>query len=107
MRARCHASATALPRADRFRHFNREHVGAGGRARRSRARRQRIRSGRCGVEPGGFVARKSVFDSEGCETMDDLTPVWWDGDAIGYVDQRLLPRELVRKRARAIDEVVE
>jgi len=39
--------------------------------------------------------------------MDELVPVWWDGDAIGYIDQRMLPRELLRKRAHAVDDVVE
>jgi methylthioribose-1-phosphate isomerase len=33
--------------------------------------------------------------------------VWWDGDAVGYVDQRLLPQALVRERAAGIDGVVE
>jgi methylthioribose-1-phosphate isomerase len=33
--------------------------------------------------------------------------VWWDGDAVGYIDQRALPNEIVRKRARDVDEIVE
>lgn len=36
-----------------------------------------------------------------------LVPVWWDADAIGYVDQRALPRALERRRARSVDDVVE
>jgi methylthioribose-1-phosphate isomerase len=32
--------------------------------------------------------------------------VWWDGDAVGYVDQRLLPHALVRERAADVDAVV-
>jgi methylthioribose-1-phosphate isomerase len=33
--------------------------------------------------------------------------VWYDGDAVGYVDQRSLPRELQRKRAESVDDVVD
>jgi methylthioribose-1-phosphate isomerase len=36
-----------------------------------------------------------------------LEAVWWEEDAVGYVDQRLLPRDLVRKRATSVDEVCE
>lgn len=36
-----------------------------------------------------------------------LQAIWWDGDAVGYVDQRALPHELVRSRARSVDDVVE
>ncbi|HTV73621.1 MAG TPA: hypothetical protein VME66_07960, partial [Candidatus Acidoferrales bacterium] len=36
-----------------------------------------------------------------------LEAVWWEEDAVGYVDQRLLPRELVRKRATSVQDVVE
>jgi methylthioribose-1-phosphate isomerase len=36
-----------------------------------------------------------------------LTPVWWDNDAVGYIDQRLLPHELVRKRAESVDAAVD
>jgi methylthioribose-1-phosphate isomerase len=36
-----------------------------------------------------------------------LQAIWWDGDAVGYVDQRALPHELVRSRARSVDEVVD
>ena len=32
--------------------------------------------------------------------------VWWDGDAVGYVDQRVLPHDLVRERAVDVDGVV-
>jgi methylthioribose-1-phosphate isomerase len=33
--------------------------------------------------------------------------IWWDGDAVGYVDQRALPHELRRARAGTVGEVVE
>jgi len=33
--------------------------------------------------------------------------VWFDGDAVGYVDQRALPRSVVRARASSVDEIVE
>ncbi len=33
-------------------------------------------------------------------------PVWWEGDGIGYIDQRKLPGETVRARASGVDEVV-
>src|ERR1700693_133503 len=36
-----------------------------------------------------------------------LEAVWWDEDAVVYIDQRSLPHELVRKRARNADEVVD
>jgi methylthioribose-1-phosphate isomerase len=39
--------------------------------------------------------------------MEHLEPVWWDGDAVGYVDQRSLPRALERRRATTADDVVE
>jgi methylthioribose-1-phosphate isomerase len=32
--------------------------------------------------------------------------VWWDGDAVGYVDQRLLPHAVEKKRAATVDDVV-
>lgn len=35
-----------------------------------------------------------------------LDPVWWESGAIGYVDQRRLPHELVRARAERVDDVV-
>ncbi len=35
----------------------------------------------------------------------DLAAVSWDGDAVGYVDQRLLPHEVRRERARTVDEI--
>ncbi|MDQ6826607.1 MAG: S-methyl-5-thioribose-1-phosphate isomerase, partial [Candidatus Eremiobacteraeota bacterium] len=28
-----------------------------------------------------------------------LQAVWWDGDAVGFTDQRALPEALVRRRA--------
>jgi methylthioribose-1-phosphate isomerase len=33
--------------------------------------------------------------------------VFWDGDAIGYVDQRALPEELIVERAKTVDDVVD
>lgn len=39
--------------------------------------------------------------------MTALEAVAWDGDAVVYVDQRRLPHELVRVRARSADEIVE
>jgi len=33
--------------------------------------------------------------------------VWWDGDAVGYLDQRALPQAVVRKRATSVDDVVD
>jgi len=36
-----------------------------------------------------------------------LEAVWWDGDAVGFVDQRALPHDVLRGRARTADEVVE
>jgi methylthioribose-1-phosphate isomerase len=36
-----------------------------------------------------------------------LEAVWWEDGAVGYVDQRLLPHELVRKRATSVHEVIE
>jgi methylthioribose-1-phosphate isomerase len=38
--------------------------------------------------------------------MEILEPVWWDGDAVGYLDQRALPHALERRRATTTDEVV-
>jgi methylthioribose-1-phosphate isomerase len=37
---------------------------------------------------------------------DEFESVWWDGDAVGFVDQRRLPSELVRARAVDTDGVV-
>jgi methylthioribose-1-phosphate isomerase len=37
----------------------------------------------------------------------DLEVVWWDGDAVGYIDQRRLPHELVRERAEDVARVVD
>lgn len=36
---------------------------------------------------------------------DDLAAVLWDGDAVAYLDQRLLPHEVRRERARTVDEI--
>ncbi|HEY0613353.1 MAG TPA: hypothetical protein VGC96_01885, partial [Candidatus Elarobacter sp.] len=36
-----------------------------------------------------------------------MDSVWFDGDAVGYLDQRALPRALARERATTIDHVVE
>jgi methylthioribose-1-phosphate isomerase len=36
-----------------------------------------------------------------------LEAVWWDEDAVGYIDQRALPHALVRKRAQDVDEIVD
>jgi methylthioribose-1-phosphate isomerase len=33
--------------------------------------------------------------------------VWYDGDAVGYLDQRALPQTVSRERARSVDEIVE
>jgi methylthioribose-1-phosphate isomerase len=33
--------------------------------------------------------------------------VWFDGDAVGFVDQRALPQTLERRRATSVDEVVD
>jgi methylthioribose-1-phosphate isomerase len=33
--------------------------------------------------------------------------VWFDGDAVGFLDQRALPRSVVRARASSVDEMVE
>ena len=33
--------------------------------------------------------------------------VWWDDDAVGYVDQRSVPHTVERRRAKAVDDVVE
>lgn len=38
-------------------------------------------------------------------TPADFNGVAWDGDAVLYLDQRLLPHEAVRVRARTLDEV--
>ena len=36
-----------------------------------------------------------------------MESVWYDGDAVGYLDQRALPQTVVRGRARSVDEVIE
>lgn len=36
-----------------------------------------------------------------------MESVWFDGDAVGYLDQRALPRAVVRERASSVDDVVE
>jgi methylthioribose-1-phosphate isomerase len=33
--------------------------------------------------------------------------VWWDGDAVGYLDQRALPQNVLRKRAASVEDVVD
>jgi methylthioribose-1-phosphate isomerase len=33
--------------------------------------------------------------------------VWFDGDAVGYVDQRALPQTVARERATSVDQVVD
>jgi methylthioribose-1-phosphate isomerase len=33
--------------------------------------------------------------------------VWYDGDAVGYLDQRALPQTVVRRRAKTVDDVVD
>lgn len=38
-------------------------------------------------------------------TDEDLSAVSWDGDAVSYIDQRLLPHEVVRKRAHTVEDV--
>ncbi|MDQ2864590.1 MAG: S-methyl-5-thioribose-1-phosphate isomerase [Candidatus Eremiobacteraeota bacterium] len=35
----------------------------------------------------------------------ELSSVLWDGDAVAYIDQRLLPHHLRRMRAKTIDEI--
>ena len=37
----------------------------------------------------------------------DLDSVFWDGDAVAYVDQRLLPHDVRRVRASSVDEIEE
>ncbi len=36
-----------------------------------------------------------------------MESVWYDGDAVGFVDQRALPQAVERARATSVDEVVE
>lgn len=36
-----------------------------------------------------------------------MESVWFDGDAVGFVDQRTIPLEVERKRASSVDEVVD
>ena len=36
-----------------------------------------------------------------------MDSVWFDGDAVGFLDQRALPRAVVRERATTVDDVVE
>ncbi|HTD36108.1 MAG TPA: S-methyl-5-thioribose-1-phosphate isomerase [Candidatus Limnocylindrales bacterium] len=36
-----------------------------------------------------------------------MDSVWYDGDAVGYLDQRALPRAVARERASSVDDVVE
>ncbi len=35
-----------------------------------------------------------------------MDSVWYDGDAVGYLDQRALPRSVARERATSVDDVV-
>jgi len=42
------------------------------------------------------------------ETKNEpLEAVWWDGDAVGFIDQRALPHELVYGRATSVSEIVQ
>ena len=43
----------------------------------------------------------------GCANDLDVESVWFDGDAVGFVDQRALPQAVERKTATSVDEVVE
>ena len=36
-----------------------------------------------------------------------MEAVWWDGDAVGYLDQRALPQNVLRKRAANVEDVVD
>lgn len=36
-----------------------------------------------------------------------MDSVWYDGDAVGYLDQRALPQAIVRERATSVDRVVD
>ncbi len=36
-----------------------------------------------------------------------MDSVWFDGDAVGYLDQRALPRSVVRARASSVEQIVE
>ncbi|GAC1572501.1 MAG: S-methyl-5-thioribose-1-phosphate isomerase [Candidatus Elarobacter sp.] len=36
-----------------------------------------------------------------------MDSVWYDGDAVGYLDQRALPQAVTRERATTVDDVVE
>ena len=38
---------------------------------------------------------------------DVVESVWYDGDAVGYLDQRALPQRVVRERAMSVDSVVD
>ncbi|MBV9648345.1 MAG: S-methyl-5-thioribose-1-phosphate isomerase [Candidatus Eremiobacteraeota bacterium] len=38
---------------------------------------------------------------------ENIVPVWWDGDAVGYIDQRLLPHVRVPLRAETVDALVD
>jgi len=39
--------------------------------------------------------------------LTPTAPVFWDGDSVGYIDQRALPRELTVCRAKSVDDVVD
>ncbi len=36
-----------------------------------------------------------------------MDSVWYDGDAVGFLDQRALPRAVVRERATSVGDVVD
>jgi methylthioribose-1-phosphate isomerase len=36
-----------------------------------------------------------------------MEAVWWEADAVGYIDQRLLPQQIVRKRACSAEDIIE
>jgi len=40
-------------------------------------------------------------------SSEDLAAVSWDGDAVAYIDQRLLPHDVRRVRAQSVDEIEE
>jgi methylthioribose-1-phosphate isomerase len=37
----------------------------------------------------------------------DVESIWFDGDAVGFVDQRSLPQTVERRRATSVDDIVE
>lgn len=36
-----------------------------------------------------------------------MDSVWFDGNAVGYLDQRALPLDIVRKRAASVDDIID